>query len=70
MEIEQRKIIKDKLEDNLNLKRKDLENKIIYFETRHSELIENSSNNEINNTRRMWLRTRLRVRLRTVQIYV
>jgi hypothetical protein len=43
MEIEQRLIIKNKLEDNLKLKQHDLENKIHYFENRQTELIENKN---------------------------
>jgi hypothetical protein len=43
MENEQRVIIKNKLEDNLTLKLKELENKIHYFENRQTELIENKN---------------------------
>jgi hypothetical protein len=43
MEIEQRMIIKKKLEDNLKSKVKDLENKIHYFENRQTELMENNN---------------------------
>jgi hypothetical protein len=43
MEIEQRVIIKNKLEDNMKSKLKELENKIHYFENRQTELIENKN---------------------------
>lgn len=47
IEIEQREIIKNKLEDELNAKKTNLENKIKCCEIRQSELIENKNNNEL-----------------------